>query len=135
MRIFHNEGRIAQSGWVWVFGSNVTGIHAAGEARMAKNNFGAVYGVSEGRMRDSYAIPVKSKNLQSLPIPTLQDNVARFFEHVKSCPRERFYITKVGCGTGEYKDELVAPLFMDAPPNCSFSADWKHHLERLACAV
>lgn len=44
---------------VFVFGSNLEGRHGAGAALFAKNNFGAIYGQSEGLQGNSYAIPTK----------------------------------------------------------------------------
>ena len=44
---------------IFVFGSNLEGRHGAGAALFAKNNFGAIYGKSEGLQGNSYAIPTK----------------------------------------------------------------------------
>lgn len=129
MKLFHNEGRTAESGWVWVFGSNASGIHAVGDARTAKNNFGALYGVSEGRVGNSYAIPTRDRHLSNYSVVDLREKIETFFEHARSSPRERFFVTKIGCGPGGLPSELVAPMFLNAPVNCSFSNDWKPFLE------
>lgn len=44
---------------IFVFGSNLKGIHGAGAARTAKNSFGAKDGVGEGLTGDAYALPTK----------------------------------------------------------------------------
>lgn len=44
---------------VFVFGSNPEGKHGAGSAKVAVNNFGAVYGQGEGLQGNSYALPTK----------------------------------------------------------------------------
>lgn len=42
---------------VFVFGSNLNGVHAGGAARIAIEKFGAVWGKGVGLQGQSYAIP------------------------------------------------------------------------------
>ncbi len=42
---------------VFVFGSNLAGMHAGGAARVAYERFGAVMGQGVGMQGQSYAIP------------------------------------------------------------------------------
>lgn len=42
---------------IFVFGSNLAGRHGLGAARTALLEYGASYGVGEGRTGRSYAIP------------------------------------------------------------------------------
>ena len=44
---------------IFVFGSNPEGKHGAGAARVALLKFGAKYGIGEGLVGNSYAIPTK----------------------------------------------------------------------------
>jgi hypothetical protein len=44
---------------IFVFGSNPEGRHGAGAAKIAKEQFGAIYGQGEGIQGNSYAIPTK----------------------------------------------------------------------------
>ena len=44
---------------IFVFGSNPKGIHGAGAAKVAMEQFGAKYGVGEGLTGNSYALPTK----------------------------------------------------------------------------
>ena len=55
------KGRIEQlkSNQIFVFGSNTRGIHGAGAALFARNNFGAIYGQARGLQGQSYAIITK----------------------------------------------------------------------------
>lgn len=54
------EGRITpEQNTVFVFGSNPEGRHGAGAARVAAEQFGAVYGKGEGLQGSSYALPTK----------------------------------------------------------------------------
>ena len=51
--------RIAQLGEneIFVFGSNIQGMHGGGAAWYAHNNFGAEWGVGEGLTGRTYALP------------------------------------------------------------------------------
>lgn len=51
---------------IFVFGSNPEGRHGAGAARVAREQFGAVYGVGEGLTGNSYALPTKDLRAQKL---------------------------------------------------------------------
>ena len=53
-----------EDGEVFVFGSNKAGIHGAGAALVARNNFGAILGVGVGASGSSYAIPTKDRNIR-----------------------------------------------------------------------
>ena len=44
---------------IFVFGSNPEGIHGGGAAKVAHENFGAIYGMGEWIQGSSYAIPTK----------------------------------------------------------------------------
>jgi hypothetical protein len=42
---------------IFVFGSNLDGMHGGGAARVASKHFGAVWGQGTGLQGQSYAIP------------------------------------------------------------------------------
>lgn len=53
---------------IFVFGSNAPGMHHAGAARVAYNEFGAEWGNGEGLQRQSYSIPTMEGDIvRSLP--------------------------------------------------------------------
>lgn len=58
-RITHLE-----PGQIFVFGSNYGGRHSKGAALDARRLYGAVYGVSEGLMGQSYGIPTKPHDVR-----------------------------------------------------------------------
>ena len=62
---------------IFVFGSNEAGIHGAGAARTALK-WGAVLGVGTGLMGQTYAIPTKDKNLNTLELGDIKDYVDLF---------------------------------------------------------
>ena len=93
---------------VFVFGSNAEGIHNGGAAKIALHYFGAKLGKGEGIQGRSYAIPTTNG------IKLLQDAVNRFCKFAASHPREKFYVTRIGCGNAGYSPREIAPLFRQA---------------------
>ncbi len=123
---------------ILVFGSNTAGRHGAGMAKVAHDQFGAVYGVGEGMTGDCYAIPTKTegpriikgkKELVVLPLDSIKSKVERFLTYASTHPQLNFFVTRIGCGLSGYKDEEIAPFFQDPPFNCSFAEDWRPFLE------
>lgn len=47
---------------VFVFGSNLAGIHGAGAAKLAYEKFGAIKGQGFGLQGQSFAIPTKDES-------------------------------------------------------------------------
>lgn len=47
------------SNMIFVFGSNLSGIHGAGAAHFAMQKMGAIYGQGQGLQGQSYALPTK----------------------------------------------------------------------------
>lgn len=110
---------------IFVFGSNLAGRHGAGAARVAWLKHGAMYGIGNGLMGNSYAIPTKDRKLDVLPIDEIAWYVTQFIAHAELDSDENFQVTQIGCGLAGYKPEQIAPLFADAPSNCHFDTAWK----------
>ena len=51
---------------VFVFGSNLAGMHAGGAARVAYERFGAVMGQGVGMQGQSYAIPTMQGGVETI---------------------------------------------------------------------
>lgn len=98
---------------VFVFGSNLNGIHGAGAAKLARDKFGAVIGVGEGLTGSSYALPTIGRFFEILPISDIKTHVDRLKTIVESNPDKLFLITAVGCGLATYSAKDIAPLFKD----------------------
>lgn len=113
---------------VFVFGSNDAGIHGAGAAKTAYENHGARYGKSYGHYGDSFAIPTKDIDIQTLPLETIQQYVQGFIAYAKGHPKLKFKVTRIGCGLAGLCDSDMAHMFADAPKNCSFDEYWKPFL-------
>lgn len=94
---------------VFVFGSNLAGIHAGGAARVARERFGAVMGQGVGMQGQSYAIPTMFKTVDEIK-PYVDD----FIDLAREWDQTTFYVTRIGCGIAGFTDEEIAPLFRDA---------------------
>ena len=96
-------------GEIFVFGSNLRGIHAGGAARIALNKFGAIMGQGVGLQGQSYAIPTMQGGVETIK-PYVDEFIAFAREH-----RElTFLVTRIGCGIAGFTDWQIAPLFADA---------------------
>lgn len=94
---------------VFVFGSNLAGMHGGGAAATAHRCFGAVWGKGVGLYGQSYAIPTMQGGVE-----TVKPYVDKFIEFAKSHPELRFLVTKIGCGIAGFREEQIAPLFAEA---------------------
>ena len=94
---------------VFVFGSNLAGMHGGGAAYAAYRKFGAVMGCGVGHRGQSYAIPTMQGGVE-----TIKPYVDDFIEYAKSRPDLFFYVTRIGCGIAGFRDKEIAPLFVEA---------------------
>jgi hypothetical protein len=126
---FHRDGTLPQNGEIWVFGSNLAGIHGAGAARVAREQFGAPMGAGMGLMGKSYAIPTKDKHIETLEIDEISFHIDYFIEFTHLYPDMKFFVTRVGCGLAGFTDSQIAYMFSQANDNCSFAEEWREYLE------
>ena len=94
---------------IFVFGSNLAGMHGGGAARLAYNRFGAVWGQGVGLQGQSYAIPTMQGGVE-----TIQPYVDEFIAFAKAHPEYTFLVTRIGCGIAGFREEEIAPLFAKA---------------------
>ena len=125
---FHHDGTLPENTEVFVFGSNLAGIHEAGAAAVAFADYGAVMFKGSGLMGNSYAIPTKHRNYQyRLTLPEIQAHVERFCEFTRKRHDLKFFVTSVGCGYSRYTPSQIAPMFRSAI-NCNFPKEWMPYL-------
>jgi hypothetical protein len=122
---FHKDGTLPESDEVFVFGSNLAGIHGAGAARVAVETFGAEYGYGVGYVGRSYAIPTKDDKLNTLKYLEVLPFIISFLTFAKYRQDLNFFVTAIGCGLAGYKHDQIAPLFRSAPHNCSLPDVWE----------
>ncbi len=96
---------------VFVFGSNLQGMHCGGAARTAVLRFGAIMGQGVGMQGQSYAIPTMQGG-----VDTIKPYVDQFIDLAREWDQTTFYVTRIGCGIAGFTDEEIAPLFAEALP-------------------
>ena len=104
-------------GEVFVFGSNLAGIHGGGAARVAFERFGAVWGEGIGHFGRRYAIPTKDERVETMALEEIQAHVADFLRYARSRPDQIFLVTQIGCGLAGYSPPEIGPLFSGVPDN------------------
>lgn len=109
---------------IFVFGSNLAGIHGGGSAKAALLQYGAVWGQGVGLQGDSYAIPTKDENLQSMPLEEIAKYVFLFKLFAETNPGLEFDMVKIGCGLAGYKESDIAPMFVGSPANVHLPEGW-----------
>ena len=102
---------------IFVFGSNLNGIHGAGAAGFAYSKRGAVWGQGEGPQGDSYALPTCIAPGVPLDLRSIRHYVEKFLDFAKRHPELSFQVTAVGCGIAGYKPSQIAAMFLKAPNN------------------
>ena len=110
---------------IFVFGSNLAGIHGAGAARFAVINHGARYRQGIGLQGNSYAIPTKDHHINTLPLEEIRKHVDVFIAFAMEHPELTFEVTRIGCGLAGYTDFQIAPMFEFAPANCQLPDGWR----------
>lgn len=115
---------LKEEDFIFVFGSNLLGIHGAGAALYAKNYRGAHYSVPEGFLGTSYALPTKKTPSLKMDLNDLKHHVNNFIQFAYDNPNLKFQVTRVGCGLSGFNDKDVIPLFKEAPSNCYLPGTW-----------
>ena len=96
-------------GEIFVFGSNLQGMHGGGAARIAYQKFGAIMGQGVGLQGQSYGIPTMQGGVE-----TIRPYVDEFIAFAKEHPELTFLVTRIGCGIAGFTDDEIAPLFVQA---------------------
>ena len=94
---------------IFVFGSNLAGMHGGGAAWIAYRKFGAIMGQGVGLQGRSYGIPTMQGGVE-----TIKPYVDEFIEFAKSRQDLTFLVTRIGCGIAGFTDEEISPLFEKA---------------------
>lgn len=94
---------------IFVFGSNLQGYHGGGAARLAMNQWGAVWGQGTGLQGQTYAIPTMQGG-----IGTIHPYIDQFIKFAQNDPERTFLVTEIGCGIAGFRPADIAPLFKNA---------------------
>jgi hypothetical protein len=129
---YHDESIVKSlpENTIFVFGSNMAGHHAGGAAKTAQQYFGAMAGVGRGWSGQSYAIPTMNEHLQQMPLSQIQHYVDDFKTYTKNHPKNKYFLTSVGCGIAGYKVEEIAPMFKGISHNVIFPQSFRAFVEK-----
>ena len=102
---------------VFVFGSNLEGIHGAGAAKEAAAKYHAIRGGGEGLNFDSldnlgsYALPTKETPRKSLSLEDIEFYIESFQKTTQEHPDKVFYVSAIGTGLAGHSAEDISELF------------------------
>lgn len=105
---------------IFVFGSNLAGVHGAGAAKLAYDKMWTKHGVGYGSyidgktMSGSFAIPTKGLDIEVLPLNWIEYYVKHFIKHAAARDMLTYLVTEIGCGLAGYTPEQIAPMFKEA---------------------
>lgn len=94
---------------VFVFGSNLAGMHGGGAAALAYRKWGAVWGQGVGMQGQCYAIPTMHGGVDKI-----KPYVDEFIEYARQHMELDFLVTEIGCGIAGFVPSDIAPLFVDS---------------------
>lgn len=103
--------RSLKDGEIFVFGSNIRGLHGGGAAAFAYAKFDAQWGVGEGLTGRCYALPTMEGG-----VDYIGGKVQNFLDCARQHPELKFYVTPIACGIAGFTPSQIAPLFKDAIP-------------------
>ena len=113
-RITSNNIIKLEENQIFVFASNLSGIHGKGAALTARK-WGAIFYQSSGLQGQTWAIPTKDASIKrTLTINEIKPYVDDFIEFAKSNSQFTFLVTEIGCGLAGMTPKQIAPLFRGA---------------------
>jgi len=115
-----------EASMIFVFGSNLAGMHGGGAALFARQKHGAVMGQGVGLQGTSYAIPTMDETIRPLPLARIRAYVDEFLRYAAAHPELRFQVTPIGTGIAGHRHEDICPMFASAPSNCELPVEWRH---------
>lgn len=133
---FYTEDITPSPNTIFVFGSNPEGRHGAGNARVAKDKFGAVQGVGEGLTGNAYALPTKDLRVtenggrKSISPEQITENIKKMYEVARQNPDKVFKVAFRNTDTATlngYTGYEMIDMFNkagEAPENVQFSQEW-----------
>ncbi|CAJ0592308.1 unnamed protein product, partial [Cylicocyclus nassatus] len=125
-----------KSNVIMVFGSNPEGRHGAGAAKVAREQFGAEYGVGEGLTGNAYALPTKdlrvkeNNSLRSIPEEEIIKSIQKLYTTAEENPTKKFmvaYRNTDKASLNGYTGIEMIEMFKAAgaiPENIIFSEEW-----------
>lgn len=133
---FYQGDIIPEENTIFVFGSNPEGRHGSGSAKVAKEQFGAIYGQGEGLQGHAYALPTKDLRvkenhaLRSISEADIIRNIETLYKVARSMPDKNFKVAyrtgwdQVSLNGYSGKEMLAMFTIYPVPNNIWFSEEW-----------
>lgn len=128
---YHIDGTLPENDEVWVFGSNIKGLHIGGAALKALD-YGAKMHHGMGYVGNTFAIPtvaIEEDKWFTRNIRLIAPFINEFIRFTYNNPDKSFFITSIGCGIAGFNPSEIAPFFKGCNTNVSFPDTWKEYLE------
>lgn len=121
---------------IFVFGSNPEGRHGAGAAKIARLQFGAIYGQGEGLQGRAYALPTKdlrvkeNNGFRSIKPEAITESIRTLYACAREHPDKLFciaYRNTYDRSLNGYTGIEMIRMFLDAgpiPDNIAVSQEW-----------
>lgn len=130
---------------IFVFGSNPEGRHGAGAAKIARQQFGAIYGQGEGLQGHAYALPTKDLRIKenngycSISKQDIISNIRKLYACAILNPKLEFKVAYRNVherSLNGYTGIEMIEMFIDAaggklsliPENIYFSGEWYDYI-------
>ena len=136
MRKFYIGNITPDANTIFVFGSNTEGRHGAGAAKVAREQFGAIYGQGQGLQGNAYALPTKdllvkeNRGLRSISKEDIVESIKKLYETARQHPFKMFkiaYRNTHSTSLNGYTGLEMIDMFLEAgpiPDNIIFSQEW-----------
>ena len=136
MRKFYIGNITPDANTIFVFGSNIEGRHGAGAAKVAREQFGAIYGQGQGLQGNAYALPTKdlrvkeNRGLRSISKEDIVESIKKLYETARKHPVNMFkiaYRNTHSTSLNGYTGLEMIDMFLEAgpiPDNIIFSQEW-----------
>lgn len=109
---------------IFVFGSNLDGVHGKGAALFARIHCDAQLGVGEGLTGNSYALPTCRHAGVPLTKNEVHEYINRFLNFADRYSELKFFMTAVGTGIAGFTHSEIAGMFILVPSNVRLPPEW-----------
>lgn len=99
---------------IFVFGSNLAGVHGAGAALYARKHLGAEMGIGMGMTGKCYALPTKDYAIKPLAFDRVRNGILTFVKFACEHPELNFKVTSIGTGHAGFTIMNMVHAFMYA---------------------
>ena len=120
MRIYKGIITELPENGIFVYGANTEGRHGKGAALLARQKFGAKYGLV-GLQGQSYGIVTKDLTKRvhpSISESSIRQQISNLYYIAKNSPEKDYYVVYSGSGVNlnGYTNKEMAVMFNDNPP-------------------